>query len=141
MFSRITGPISTKLGTNHSWVQGIQVCSNERTRPFPRGDNKEITNIHWRNLKIFFLRTTGPISAKFGTKHPSVMQNHVCSNDGTCPFPRGDQYEIVKIYWQTLKIIFSRTKLSTKHPWLMGINFKWVLKKVISFFFLVNIVV
>ena len=25
----ISGPISTKLGTKHSWVKGIQVCSNE----------------------------------------------------------------------------------------------------------------
>ena len=28
-FSRTTGPISTKLGTKHPWVKGIQVCSNE----------------------------------------------------------------------------------------------------------------
>ena len=27
--SILTGPISTKLGTRHSWVKGIQVCSNE----------------------------------------------------------------------------------------------------------------
>ena len=26
---RTTGPISTKLGTKHHWVKGIQVCSNE----------------------------------------------------------------------------------------------------------------
>ena len=28
-FSRTNGPISTKLGTKHHWVKGIQVCSNE----------------------------------------------------------------------------------------------------------------
>ena len=27
--SRTTGPISTKLGTKHPWVEGMQVCSNE----------------------------------------------------------------------------------------------------------------
>ena len=29
IFSRTTGPISSKLGTKHSWVKGFQVCSNE----------------------------------------------------------------------------------------------------------------
>ena len=68
-FSRTAGPISTKLGTKHSWVKGIQVCPNEGPRPFPRGDNYEIVKIHWQNLKIFFSRTTGSISSKLGTKH------------------------------------------------------------------------
>ena len=40
------GPISTKLGTKHPCLMGIQVCSNEGPRPFPRGDNKEIAKIH-----------------------------------------------------------------------------------------------
>ena len=44
IFSRATGPISIKLGTN-----GIQVCSNEEPRPFARGDNHEIAKKHWRN--------------------------------------------------------------------------------------------
>ena len=29
LFSRTSGPISTKLDTKHSWVKGIQICSNE----------------------------------------------------------------------------------------------------------------
>ena len=37
-FSRTTVLILTKLGTKHPWVKGIQVCSNEGPRPFPRGD-------------------------------------------------------------------------------------------------------
>ena len=48
----LNGPISTKLGTMHPWVTGIQVCSNEGPRPLPRGDNYEIAKIHWRNSKI-----------------------------------------------------------------------------------------
>jgi hypothetical protein len=40
-FSRTTWPILTKLGTNHPWVKGIQVCSNEGDIPSPRGDNSE----------------------------------------------------------------------------------------------------
>jgi hypothetical protein len=34
-FSRTTGPILTRLGTNHPWVKGIQVCSNEGDSPSP----------------------------------------------------------------------------------------------------------
>ena len=41
----------------------------------------KIAKIHWRNLKIFFSRITGPISTKFGTKHPWVNGIQVCSNE------------------------------------------------------------
>ena len=43
-------------------------------RPFPRRDNYEIAKIHGGNLKIFFSRTTGPISTKLGTKRPWVKE-------------------------------------------------------------------
>ena len=49
-----------------------KLCSNEGPCPSPRGDNYEIVKIHWRNLKIFLSRTTGPISTQLGTKHPCV---------------------------------------------------------------------
>ena len=62
-------------------MKGIQVCSNEGPRPFPRGDNYEIVKRHWRNLKIFFSRTTGPFSTQLGTKHPWVKVIQVCSNE------------------------------------------------------------
>jgi hypothetical protein len=29
IFSKTTGPILTRLGTNHRWVKGSQVCSEE----------------------------------------------------------------------------------------------------------------
>jgi hypothetical protein len=45
-FSRTTGPILTRLGTNHPWVEGIQDCSNEGDNPSPRGDNSERVKIH-----------------------------------------------------------------------------------------------
>ena len=80
IFSRTTGPISTKLGTMHPWVKGTQVHSNEGLCPFPRGDNYEIAKIHWQNLKIFS-RTTGPISTKPDTVHPWVKGIQVCSNE------------------------------------------------------------
>jgi hypothetical protein len=39
IFSRTSGPISTKLGINYPWVKGILNCSNERPGPLQRGDN------------------------------------------------------------------------------------------------------
>jgi hypothetical protein len=45
-FSRTTGPILTRLGTNHPWVKGIEVCSKEGDSPSPRGDNSERVKIH-----------------------------------------------------------------------------------------------
>ena len=41
VFSRTTEPISTKLGTKFPWVKGIQVYSDERLHPFPRGNNNK----------------------------------------------------------------------------------------------------
>ena len=38
-FSRTTGPISIKLGTNHPWLKGILVYSNQGPDISPRGDN------------------------------------------------------------------------------------------------------
>jgi hypothetical protein len=45
-FSRTTGPILTRLGTNHPWEKGIQVSSKEGDSPSPRGDNSERVKIH-----------------------------------------------------------------------------------------------
>ena len=47
VFSRTIGPISTKLGTKHSSGEGLKVCSNERPRPSPRGDNSEIVKLYF----------------------------------------------------------------------------------------------
>ena len=125
-FSRTTGPILTKLGTKHPLVKWIQSCSNEGPRPFPRGDNKEIVKIHWRNLN-FFIRTTGPISTKLCTKHPWVMEIHVSWDECPRPFPMRDNNEIAKIFWRYFKFVFLgdtgpiSTKHSTKHYRVMGI--------------------
>jgi hypothetical protein len=45
-FSRTTGPILTKLGTNNSWVKGIQVCSKEGDSLSPMGDNSKKVKMH-----------------------------------------------------------------------------------------------
>jgi hypothetical protein len=38
-FSRTTGPILTRLGTNYPWRERIQVSLKEGDSPSPRGDN------------------------------------------------------------------------------------------------------
>jgi hypothetical protein len=48
----------------------MQVCSNEERCPSLRGDNSERVKIHKRYLKIFFSRTSGPLSIKLGTNYP-----------------------------------------------------------------------
>ena len=125
-FSRTTGPILTKLGTNHPWGEGIQVCSNEGDCPSPRGDNSETVKIHWKFLKIFFSRTSCPNSIKLGTHYPWMKEIQVCSNKGPVPLLRGDNYKNVKMGWGHLKIYFSRTtepiltRLGTDHLWGEG---------------------
>ena len=61
---------------------------------------------------------TEPISTKLVTEHPWVKRIQVCSTEGLCLFPRGDNNEIGKIHLRNLKIFFSITKLGTKHPWV-----------------------
>jgi hypothetical protein len=51
--------VSIKLGTNHPWVKGIQVCSNKGLGHFQSGDHFKNAKIGLGHLK-FFLRTTGP---------------------------------------------------------------------------------
>jgi hypothetical protein len=69
-FFRTIGSISTRLGTNHLWDKGIQVCSNEGQHPSLRGDNSKRVKIHKKSFKIFFSRTTWPISTRLSTNHP-----------------------------------------------------------------------
>jgi hypothetical protein len=45
-FSITIGPILTTLGTNHTWVKGIQISSNKEDSPFSRGDNSKKRIIH-----------------------------------------------------------------------------------------------
>ena len=103
--SRTTGLISSKLGTNHPWMTGIQVYTIEGPHFSPRGDNSKIVKLYWKYLKIFQFRTTRSISTKLDTKHPWVVEIQVCSNEGTCPSQRGDKSEIVKLYWKYFKIL------------------------------------
>jgi hypothetical protein len=38
---------SIKLGTNHPWVKGIQVCSNKGPGLLQRGDNHKNVKLGW----------------------------------------------------------------------------------------------
>jgi hypothetical protein len=45
-FSKTTGPILIRLGTNYPLVKGIQFSSKEGDSHSPRGDNSERVKIH-----------------------------------------------------------------------------------------------
>jgi hypothetical protein len=57
----------------------------------------------------------------------------ICSNKGSVPLQRGDNYKNVKMGWGHLKILFSRTtgpiltRLGINDPW--GREFKFVQMK------------
>jgi hypothetical protein len=55
-FSRTAGQILTRLGTNHSWVKRIQVCSKEGDSLSSRGDNSERVKIYWKIFKNLLLQ-------------------------------------------------------------------------------------
>jgi hypothetical protein len=129
-FTRTTGPIITRLDTNHPWGKGIKVSSNEWESSSPRGDNskKSKNTLKLNKKKIFFSRTSRPNSMKLITNYQWVKGIQICSNKGPGPFQRGDIYKNVKMgTWGHLKI-FSRTtwpiltRLGTKYPWVKGIH-------------------
>ena len=69
---------------------------------------------------VFFSRSTGPISIKDGTKHPSVkeVQFFFFPNEGPCPFPRVDNSEIAKILWQNWKnLLIQNHKANFNQTW------------------------
>jgi hypothetical protein len=59
--------------------------------------------------KIFFSRTSRPISIKLGINHPWVKGIQNCTNQRLGPFQRGDNHKNAKMGWGHLKIFFSRT--------------------------------
>jgi hypothetical protein len=60
IFSRISRPVSIKLGANHPWVKRILNCSNKGPGPLETGENHKNAEMGWGHLKIFFSRTTEP---------------------------------------------------------------------------------
>jgi hypothetical protein len=74
-------------------VKGIKVCSNKGPDPLLRGNNYENVKMGWGHLKIFFSRTTGPILTRLDISHPWGEGIQVCSNEGDCLSPRGENSE------------------------------------------------
>ena len=66
-----------------------------RVSPF----SKERLLQNWKHI-IKFLKSSSP--EPLGQFQPNLakMGIQVCSNEGLCPFPRGDNYKIAKIHWQ-----------------------------------------
>ena len=66
---------------------------------------------------IFYSSTTGPISTQLSTNHLWAKGIQVYSNEGPRYFQRGNNLDIlVRINWQLLKILFSRTIHSQSQP-------------------------
>jgi hypothetical protein len=115
---------------NQTWHRSslgrIQICSNEGGCPSPKEVKSERAKIYWNCLKTFS-RISKPNSIKFSTNYSWIKGIQVCSNEGECPSPRGDNSKRVKVHWQFLKI-FPRTswpnsiKLCTNYPLLKGIQ-------------------
>ena len=112
-FSRATGPILTKLGSNYLWVTKKKDASlfKWRAPSFSRGDNYEIVK-----KKIFFSRIffTGSISSKLGTKHAWVKGFMVFQMKGYTFLP--GELIVTKIHWHYLKFFFSRTNMGQFQP-------------------------
>ena len=128
-FFRSTWSISTKHGTKHHWVKGFKFIQMKGNALF-RGDiitkKREYINEIW---KIFFTRTTRPISTNFGTlgtKHPWVkeikfvqIKEHICTLFHSEIITKYQKYIL-----QSLEIFFSgtiwpiSTKLGIKHTWM-----------------------
>jgi hypothetical protein len=97
-FSRTTGPILTRFGTNHCWGKGIHIYSKEGDNSSSREDN--IGRVKYTdNEKKIFSRTNRPILLKLGTSYLWVRRIHVYSNEGPGPLQRGDNHKNVKMGW------------------------------------------
>ena len=111
--SRTTGPISAKLGTNHPWVKGVLEYSKEEPLLFRRGDDYELVKIHRQNFKIFFYKTTGPISSIISKKYPWVKRIEFVQME------RPYLFTLVNLlllnYWATFIIYIIRISLKCIH--------------------------
>ena len=68
----------------------------------------------------------------------------VYSNEGPCPFPRGDKYKIAKLHWKNFKVFSSRTtgpistkpanRFKKKKNWWIWKIYKWYLYRYFFYF-------
>ena len=118
-----TEPISTKLGTKHPWLKGIQVCSNKGPCPFPRGcwlkNCENISRIFWRTTCQFQPNLAQSILFWRGFNFIQ-MKGHVLFQGEVI---RGEKYidKILKIFSSKTTRPIS-TKLGTNILWWRGLK-------------------
>jgi hypothetical protein len=90
-YSKTIVPILTRLGTNHPWVEEIQVCSGDAKHLSPSGDNNKRMGKKYLFLNKIFSKTSQPISSNL------AKEMQVCSNKRPCPLQKGDTFQKCKI--------------------------------------------
>ena len=85
---------------------------------------------------MFFLRSTRPISTKFGIRHPWVKGTQVCSYEGPRLFPIGhtNETDLEKIHGRNLNIFFLRSTGSYQPNLAQSIHGWWGFKFVHTLF-------
>ena len=79
------------------WRQFELLYSKEGACPFSKRNNKIKVKIHWRDSRIFFSRTTGPISTELG------KNNHfVDFMSGYVPFQNKNNSDEAKINFEKI---------------------------------------
>ena len=106
-----------------NFLQLFKFFTNKGPSPFPRGDNKEIAKIHWRNLKIFS-RTTEPMSTKLGTKHHLMKETQGFKKKGqwSCFSSPIQCYDIIITF---SKCVFWFKLVSQVSPWASCSGIFW----------------
>jgi hypothetical protein len=131
-FPRTTGSICHSANFNKTWHKsslrgGDSSLFKWRGLPLSKGIyNSETVKIHWNFLKIFFSRTSCPNSIKLSTNYSWVKHIQICSNKGSGPLQKGDNYENVKMGWGHLKIFFSTITCPEK------LKFTWKLSDILE---------
>jgi hypothetical protein len=100
-FSRTTGLILTRLGTNLPWTERIQESLKEEDSPSLRRDKG--VKIHRKNLKVFS-RTSRPKSIKTWYKLSFGEEFKFVQIKGQALF-NGDNHRNVRNGWGHLSII------------------------------------
>ena len=114
------------LDKMHSWVKGIQVCSNEGTWPFPRRNHSTIVKMCWQYFKTSSQEWLDHFQSNFAQSiDPWVKRIQFCSSEGRCPFSRvinSDNKKHCHLLKFSLELLVINQALY-RHPCMDGINF------------------
>ena len=110
----------------HSWVKGVQVCSNEGTWPFPRRDHSTIVKMCWQYFNTYSQEWLDQFQSNLAQSiDPWVIRIQVCSSEGPCPFSRvinSDHKKHCHLLKSSLELLMINQALY-RHPCMDGINF------------------